>query len=227
MTENDGKEPSDLMASTNQAFRHSPPPEGYDPYETLPPWPVLNEPLEPRELMHFLEVWDKDYNFTGDLFDFLDDKVRAFLRHCYYMNIRPGQFHAVFSYILTGRAKLYYFDHVSRNDTFAATYSKMKSKFDPAIHRNYYFNIFSFTTFDSVRQENSDKGPSEVLQLLLDKLESCQRALGPGYPNELRDAVLSACWGSPELEYALRGKPSRSYEELVSNLRSSIEFYFR
>lgn len=65
-----------------------------------------------------------------------------------------------------------------------------------------------------------------VLQIMIDKLQLCQRALGPQYLDEekLRTAVIKACRGVPELKWALFNLSKRC-EELFSDLRSSIETF--
>jgi hypothetical protein len=75
-----------------------------------------------------------------------------------------------------------------------------------------------------VKHEHADKILHQAFEHLLDKLELCQRALGPEYTEEdnLRTAVIRACRSSPELEIALF-KPARLCEELFADLRSSIE----
>ncbi|KAK1916808.1 hypothetical protein P3342_004363 [Pyrenophora teres f. teres] len=69
-----------------------------------------------------------------------------------------------------------------------------------------------------------EKGLQEVLQILLDKLQLCQRALGKNFEGEdaLRTTVINACRGVPELEMALF-KPALICEGLFSDLRSAIE----
>jgi hypothetical protein len=59
---------------------------------------------------------------------------------------------------------------------------------------------------------------------LLNKLQLCQRALGPAYAGEdaLRTIVIRACRNLPELEIALY-KPARVYKKLFADLRFAIE----
>ena len=74
--------------------------------------------------------------------------------------------------------------------------------------------------------ENPDKGLHEVLQILLDKLQLCQRALGKNFEGEdaLHTTVINACRGVPELEMALF-KPAVLCEGLFSDLRSTVKTY--
>jgi hypothetical protein len=63
----------------------------------------------------------------------------------------------------------------------------------------------------------------EALDLLLNKLQLCQRALGKEFMSEdaLRTNVIRACRGIPELKQTLF-KSGRGCEELFSDLRSFI-----
>ena len=196
----------------------------YDPYSTLPPRPVPNARLDPSISSQFVKTFDRKKKYTGEPYDLLEDKLRMFFNICYHAEIRPEQFHAVFPRILTGRAEAYYLHYINRDDTFAAAYEKIKTHFDTEVNHHYYYTDWTSTTFNKMRQESTEKNMHKVLQTLLDKLQLCQRALGPDYAGEanLRTAVIKACRGVPELEHALF-KPAKLCEELFSDMRSSIE----
>ncbi|KAI0993883.1 hypothetical protein K3495_g14301 [Podosphaera aphanis] len=199
-----------------------------NPYITLPPEPTINEDLDPHVLTQFAKLWDKGKMYTGEPYDILDDKLRIFLNICKFLKIRPGQFHAALPRILKGRAETYYLHFIGPEASFALAYMKLKAHFDTEINHNTYYTDWTTTTFPKVRQENSENSLQEVLQILIDKLELCQRALGPNYTGEevLRTAVIMACRGVPELKNALF-KPAKYCEELYSDLRSSIETFER
>jgi hypothetical protein len=113
---------------------------------------------------------------------------------------------------------------VERNDSFASAYTAIKNHFDHDVHHQHYYTDWTTTTFVRTRAENPDKGLHEVLQILLDKLQLCQRALGKNFEGEdaLRTTVINACRGVPELEMALF-KPAAICEGLFSDLRSAVE----
>ena len=68
---------------------------------------------------------------------------------------------------------------VPKDISFAQMYHMVKGHFDTEInYRTYHFD-YSTITYASVRQENEGKSPKEVLEILLDKLRRCHRALGP------------------------------------------------
>ena len=173
----------------------------------------------------FVKIWDKNSNYTGEAYDILDDKIRYFLDTCYTVAIKQSQFHAVFSSILSGRAKDYFVYNVNRNLTFAEMYTMMKTKFDTEVNKTQYHTDWSLMTYSTLKVEKSNIGKTnlEVLQALLDKLQLCQRALGLGYmgENQLIAATQRACHGFSELEFALF-TPTTTFEELSSKLRSSI-----
>ena len=173
----------------------------------------------------FVKIWDKNTNYTGEAYDIFDDKIRYFLDTCYTVAIKHSQFHAIFSSILSGRAKDYFVYNVNRNLTFAEMYTKMKTKFDTEVNKAQYHTNWSLMTYSTLRAEKSNIGKSnlEVLQVLLDKLQLCQRALGLGYMGEkqLIATVQRACRGVSELKFALF-TPTTTFEKLSSKLRSSI-----
>ncbi|KAJ5545249.1 hypothetical protein N7535_006368 [Penicillium sp. DV-2018c] len=118
----------------------------------------------------------------------------------------------------------FYLHNIDRRDDFRAQYMKLKTHFDANVNHERYFTEWTTTSFMRVREENPEKGLHEVLQILLDKIRRCQRALGPDFEGEhqLRTSVIKACRGVSELEHALY-KPAMTCEQLFSGLRSSIE----
>ena len=101
-----------------------------NPYTQIPPIRMPNEMLPATIVAQFVKIWDKNSNYTGEAYDILDDKIRYFLDTCYTVAIKQSQFHAVFSSILSGRAKNHFVYNVNRNLTFAEMYTKIKTKFD-------------------------------------------------------------------------------------------------
>ncbi|KAF7578904.1 hypothetical protein PtrM4_031440 [Pyrenophora tritici-repentis] len=194
-------------------------------YPQLPPIEFGNEKLDPKTINVFVKMWDRDKKYTGKPYDLLDDKLKIFYSICYHADIEPGQFHAVFPRILDGRAEEYYLHFVDqRMDTFLTAYTKLKNHFDTDVNHGHYYADWTTTSFVKVRRENPEKNLHEVLDIMLDKLQLCQRALGQQYMGEyaLRTTVITACRGVKELEMALY-KPSLECEVLFGDLRSSIE----
>ncbi|KAM4067357.1 DUF1421 multi-domain protein [Hirsutella rhossiliensis] len=162
-------------------------------------------------------------NYSGDAYDILDDKIRYFLDACLTASIKPSQFHALFSNILTKRAKNFFVHQASRDSTFAEMYQKMKQHFDTEVNKQQYHTDWTSINFTQLRKESPEKPLCEILQALLDKLQLCQRALGNSYGGEdqLISTTIRACRGVPELEFALF-VPAKTFEGLSSQLRSSL-----
>ncbi|KAI1430907.1 hypothetical protein GGR50DRAFT_700807 [Xylaria sp. CBS 124048] len=154
---------------------------------------------------HFMKAWNREHNYTGKLYDVLEDKFRFFLDTCYTLGIRQSQFHAVFSLTLSGRAALYFIHEIPRQWTFTDMYLALDCH------------------FNTEQNKNAGKTDLEVLQLLLDKLSLCQRALRQEYCGEhqLISTVHRACRNVPQLQHALF-EPSYRFEDLASKLRTSI-----
>ncbi|KJZ72869.1 hypothetical protein HIM_07813 [Hirsutella minnesotensis 3608] len=192
-------------------------------YRIVPPVQVPNEDLDPAIANQFSKLWDRKLNYSGDVYDILDDKIRYFLDACLTAGIKPSQFHALFSNILTKRAKNFFVHQVSRDSTFAEMYQKMKQHFDTEVNRQQYHTDWTSISFTQLRKESPEKPLGEILQALLDKLQLCQRALGNSYGGEdqLISTTIRACRGVPELEFALF-VPAMTFEGLSSQLRSSL-----
>lgn len=84
----------------------------YNPYSTLPPYPYPNKRLDTNKISQFTKTYDKENKYTGDPYDLINDKMGIFLNLCYYMDIQPGQFYALFSRIIIKRAETFYTHYV-------------------------------------------------------------------------------------------------------------------
>ncbi|KAM4061487.1 hypothetical protein HRG_013175 [Hirsutella rhossiliensis] len=192
-------------------------PISLEAYMKLPPDDLPNK---------FMKLWNKDDSYTGEPYNLLDDKLRIFLTICYNNHVKPSQFHALLPLILAGRAKSFYIDNIKCTITFRKAYDSFKQHFDTDVNKVHYFAEWTTITFNKLRAENATKSHHEVLQLLFDKLQLCQRALGKEYAGDvpLRLTLMNACRGVPELENALF-KPADKTENLFADLRSSVENY--
>ncbi|KAF1936906.1 hypothetical protein EJ02DRAFT_447775 [Clathrospora elynae] len=196
-----------------------PPALPHNPYKTLPPRWSRNNRLNASTITQFSKLWDNSNKYTGNAYDLLDDKIKIFFSICWQVNIKEEEFHAVFPRILTRRAEMFYIQVMERDDSFASAYTAIKNHFDHDVHHQHYYTDWTTTTFARTRAENPDKGLHEVLQILLDKLQLCQRALGKNFEGEdaLRTTVINACRGVPELKMALF-KPATICKGLFSDL---------
>ncbi|KAI1105999.1 hypothetical protein F4804DRAFT_302595 [Jackrogersella minutella] len=146
------------------------------------------------------------------------------LSECFHLQIRSGQLGAIFPRILIGNARLYYTHQMNPMNNFAQSYGQMKNHFDTEVNRSQYLTDWTSITFNTSRNKQPSENPMDTLQQMFDKLQRCQRALGPTYVGEtnLRDTILRACRGVRELEYALQ-MPAPTCEGLFSQLRSSMQ----
>ncbi|TQS34957.1 hypothetical protein Golomagni_04640 [Golovinomyces magnicellulatus] len=104
----------------------------------IPPKYITNQPLDTAKETALVRIGDKVYNYTGEPYSILDDKVRYFLDICFAVQIKPSQSHAVFSMMLAKGAKDYYLANIISTVTFKHMYTKIKMQFDtetgPYIH---------------------------------------------------------------------------------------------
>ncbi|KAH8193590.1 hypothetical protein TruAng_012245 [Truncatella angustata] len=194
-----------------------------DPYALPPPKRIYNSTCSPSQIQAFAKVWRKELNYTGKPYDILYDKARMFIAACRKIGITEDQFHAVWSYILSDRALDFYVNYIGPDKIWYDIYRAMDLHFNHRVNHNQYWADWSSLTFVRMRKEHADKTNSEVLEMLLDKMQLTQRALGAGYQGEiqLRTAVERACRGVPELEPALI-QQRQSCEELFSDMRAAI-----
>lgn len=137
---------------------------------TLPPVPVQTEPIDPDVIVKFVKCFDNKKRYTGEPYDILEDKTRIFLALAENMNIRPGQLHAVFPRILTGRAEWYFINHMRPYDMFSTMYAQLKQHFDTEVNHEHYYTDWTTTSFDKLRREFSSESLHQILQRLFDKL---------------------------------------------------------
>lgn len=195
-------------------------------YHTIPPIPVDNEELDNYLWNQFNKRWDKSQNYTGKAYDILDDKVLYFLDTCLSTHILPSQFHSVFSIVLSDKAKTFFLYEIKKGITFAAMYKQVKQHFDTEVNHRTYLQDWTTITFNSVkaRQPEGQKNDFVALNTLLEKLQLCQRALGPDYRSEkhLVGQVIRATRGTRAFVQAM-WTPASRFEDLASQLRQSLD----
>jgi hypothetical protein len=184
-----GNPPANGIYSTNDMTRYG----SYeaidddDAYQIVPPLEFPNQPLDPQTAAIFSKLWDKSYCYTGEPYNILDDKIHHFMETAKMAQIKPSQFHAVFPMILTKRAKEWSIYNVSAKETFTEKYLKIKRHFDVETNHHQYHTDWTSMTFGTMMNDTSMQGKSktEVLTALLDKLQLCQRALGPAFAGDM------------------------------------------
>ncbi|RKF55700.1 hypothetical protein GcM3_200068, partial [Golovinomyces cichoracearum] len=166
----------------------------------LPPVPVKTETIDPDMIVKFVKCFDHNKRYTGE-------------------PIRAGQLNTVFPRILIGRAEWYFTNHIRPNDMFSTIYNQLKQHFDTEVNQEHYYTDWTTVTFEKLRREYQSENLHQILQRLFDKLLLYQRALGPMYAGQkpLKAALIRACRGVPELEYALF-RPANDVEKLLSEL---------
>lgn len=142
---------------------------------------------------------------------------------CAALGIAYRQLNAVAPLALKDRAHDHALYDIPKTDSFAQIYHKLKRHFDTEVNQRRYHLDYSTLTYDYVRRTNEGKEATEVLEILLDKLRMCHRALGPTQWTErsLVNNVIRACQGVKEFNYALFD-PHITFEPLSSSLRSSL-----
>jgi hypothetical protein len=86
-----------------------------------------------------LKGFNKNDQYTGNVYDLLDNKIRIFFSLCYHKKVRPSQFAAIFPRILTGKARNYYLHYISPENDFYIAYIKIKVHFNTNVNYYYYY----------------------------------------------------------------------------------------
>lgn len=197
-------------------------------YNQLPPVSIENTAPEPQAVATFAKLWDTKYAYSGAAYDVLDDKIRYFMTRARIAHIKPSQLHALVPMMLIGRAGDWFISQIGSQavtPTFTEIYAQLKKHFDTEINRHAYYNDWTQMSFRGEIARNPTKNKMEVLTGLLDRMQLCQRALGPqvaGGDAQLRHNVERAVAGAQEFKMALFDE-STSFEHLSSKLRSALQ----
>ena len=186
---------------------------------------MSNEILPTIIVAQFVKIGDKYSNYTDNAYDILDAKISYFLDTCYTVTIKQSQFLTMFSSILSDQAKDYFVYNVNLNLTFSELDTMLKTKFDTKVNKTQYHTDWSLMTYFTLElvKSNIEKTNLQVLQVLLDKLQLCQQALGLDYmgKNQLIATTQRLCYGVSGLEFAVF-TPVITFKKLFSKLQSSI-----
>lgn len=192
-------------------------------YDIPPTRIIFNGKIHSSKIVLFSKVWRQEKNYTGKPYDIFIDKVRLFVGTCRRLEITEDQYHAVFPDILSDRAADFFLNHIGPERRWDEMYDLLDVHFNTTVNHTQYYTDWTGITFARLRNENSEKSPLEILELLFDKLQLAQRALGEGFQGEipLHTSVVRACRGIHELEPALIHQ-KLTCEALFSDLRASL-----
>ena len=105
-------------------------------------------------IVQFVKIWNKNLNYIGKTYNILDTKIWYFFDKCYTVVIKQSQFYAVFSSILSSRAKNYFVYNINQNLIFAEMYTKIK-KFDTEVIKAQYHIDWSMITYVTLKAKKS------------------------------------------------------------------------
>lgn len=184
----------------------------------------LNRPKEDF-LALFAEVWRSEDDYTGELFDNLDYKIKEFKWIMNILEIRTDHWSDCLQYILRKQAKQFARDTFTVEGwTLDQMVEALKDLFETAERKQYLRSVWTKITFNSVENENPTKCKSEVLQILIARLRKCQYALGQEYAANVHivDCFLRACRHEPELAVAYGNIP-KNFEAACAVFHQALE----
>ncbi|KAK5637235.1 hypothetical protein RRF57_012947 [Xylaria bambusicola] len=167
-------------------IRTTPDPVPASMFLDLPPVRnIQNGTIPPEKYAIFQKTWKKERNYSGEPYDLLYDKARLFIDACRRLGITEDQYHAVFPCILEGRAEDYFIYNIGPDRTWSEIYRTMDTHFNTNTNHNQYWADWTTITFARMKEEHPDSPPHEVLDLMINKLQKAQRALGASYQGEI------------------------------------------
>ena len=124
---------------------------------------------------NFKTFWNKEYSYSGDPYDILNDKVIFFTNSAKGLCIPLSQLYGIFPLILRRRARDYFTAKIGRNCTFRTIYFMLKEHFDTKINKQQYYTDWYSMDFQTVRSDPANAGKSnmEMLQIFFDKMQKC------------------------------------------------------
>ena len=78
----------------------------------------------------FLKSWDRKNNWSGKLYNLLDNKIRIILNICQFTDIAPNKFYTVLPRILNRQAEYFYIYYIGPKAIFSKVYITLKDYFE-------------------------------------------------------------------------------------------------
>ncbi|RKF78645.1 hypothetical protein GcC1_053038, partial [Golovinomyces cichoracearum] len=99
-------------------------------------------------------------------------------------------------------------------------------KFETVTQRDNYCNEWNLINFEEIKRENPDKTPEEAIDVMLDKMQKCRKALGHEYQGDaiFLEKLMTAIKGSSELAGVLEKNPHTS-KEIIDYSRMANRAY--
>lgn len=125
---------------------------------------------------------DKDNKYGGERYEILDNKLTIFRDYCKKVGLMQDQQSNAFSFMLKGKAAVYYYDQIAEKEfTFEKMICMMKAHFETDEIKMEYLTRWRNTTLASVKLEFPEKKLSECFYIMVEKLQKIQRGLQGSY----------------------------------------------
>lgn len=182
--------------------------------------------IGPEHFVRFVQIWSKEYNYTGDLFECLDDTLIALKWTMDILEIHSSHWSICFRYILGGAANRYAWKTFKKGWTFDQMVKSVRNHFENSQKKDRLRLVWTNTTFESEEKMNPTKSKAEILDLLITKLQKCQSLLGEEYASEVHmiDCLFRACRDVPELIMACPNIP-QDFESIRALFHRALDVY--
>jgi hypothetical protein len=147
--------------------------------------------------MELNKLYTNNKRFGGEHYDILDAKLKIFFELCFRVNIKHENYAAIYSVMLKGKAKEFYYQHIiGQNLSFDKMTAKTRAFFHTTKNHQIYLNKWRTTMLKNVIATNSNKTLVQYLELLFIKLQKVYQKLLHNYGNtegSLVGQFISAC----------------------------------
>ncbi|CCU78396.1 (conserved with many other fungi) [Blumeria hordei DH14] len=157
---------------------------------------------------------DEEIKYGGGYYNILD------------VSLSEEFYHEAFSTILKGGARLFYYNVFLRaglTTNFSIMIAQFKEHFETPQFQQAYLKEWREITFQGIREKNLDRSVQDCLQILFDKLQLLQQALGGTYVMDetIKQQLIIACKGVRGTQL-MHFSPAATYEGVCSQLRAAL-----
>jgi hypothetical protein len=127
-----------------------------------PPFPpqetAVNSHTFGHKLMELNKLYTNNKRFDGEHYDILDAKLKIFFKLYFRVNIEYENYAAAYSVMLKGKAKKFYYQHITgQNLSFDKITAKTRAFFHTTKNHQMYLNEWRTTMLKNVIATNPDK----------------------------------------------------------------------
>ncbi|TQN63641.1 hypothetical protein CSHISOI_11811, partial [Colletotrichum shisoi] len=211
-----------------QQDQRGPPGGGYNGRDGHRDVPAPIDRPTPKQLADLTKLYSgNDMKYGGEKYDVLDIKLMIFRENCNNAGISNDANHlaAAFPFMLKGKAYDFYVQRLCLRvpRDFFILVDAVRRQFETEETIKAYLAEWQQISFRQIESSEPSKTKTEILELMISRLNVIQRALPASYQTDdfFRLQLLNACRGVPEARLCLYN-PANTLEGVCGQLRSAI-----